>query len=233
MASKNTNLRTMTPSWDLFKPNLDLLREHYVSVIYLFLLPSLVAALGNLMIGALKADSNSLNLTSSQVIGACLLLISLVWQAVNIGPLTYFQLRVADGKTDTLSDYYRKGLKYDIRLILYYLAFTVMAIVGFILFVIPGLYVIRRYFLGSYYLVENDMRTSEALKQSAERSKSYSGAIWGIIGVQVSLIFLSIFVQSLFSYVGIILGELIACSYVFLAVLRYREIEPRSTTKKA
>lgn len=223
----------MTPSWDLFKPSLDLLREHYVSVMYLFLLPSLVAALGNLMIGTVKVDDNSLIITSSQVIGLVLLLISLLWQAINIGPLTYFQLRVADGKTDNLSDYYRVGLRHDIRLILYYLAFGIMAIVGFMLLIVPGLYVIRRYFLGNYYLVDNNLRTVDALKLSAKQSKPYSGAIWGIIGVQVALIFLSAFVQGLLSYVGIILGEIIACTYIFLSVLRYREIEPSGATKKA
>lgn len=233
MASKSASLRTMTPSWDLFKPSVNLVREHYVSVIYLFLLPSLVAALGSLLLGTPKVDHGSIILTASQVTGLLLLLASVIWQIINIGPLTYFQLRAADGKTDSLGDYYRVGLRYDLRLVAYYIIFGFLAILGLILFIIPGLYVIRRYFLGNYYLVDGNLRFSDALKRSAERSKPYSGAIWGVIGVQIALLFLTAFVQGLFSYLGLILGELIACSYVFLSVLRYREIEPRSSAKKA
>jgi hypothetical protein len=152
---------------------------------------------------------------------------------VNVGPLTYFQLRVTDGKTDNLSDYYRVGLRYDLRLIMYYIVFGIMAVIGLILFIVPGLYVIRRYFLGNYYLVDKNVSTREALAQSAKQSKPYSDAIWGIIGVQVVMIFITAFVENSFSYLGIVLGELIACSYIFLSVLRYREIEPQTAAQKS
>ncbi|MDB5169668.1 MAG: hypothetical protein JWN82_64 [Candidatus Saccharibacteria bacterium] len=223
----------MTPSWDLFKPNLALVREHYIGVIYLFLLPSLVGVLGSTLIGAPVAVNGSLQLAPGQTVGLALLLVSMVWQLVNIGPLTVFQLRAAAGKTDSVGSYYRLGLRYDWSLIMYYIVFGVLAIGGLILFIVPGLFVIRRYFLGTYLLVDQDLPFGEALKQSADMSKPYSGAIWGIIGVQVALIFAAALAQSALSYFGIIIGELIACSYVFLSVLRYREIKPAAKAPKA
>jgi hypothetical protein len=78
MTNKTTKLRTMCPSWELFKPSFSLVREQYVNVIYLFLMPSLVAALGSLLVGAPTIENDQLNLTQTQINGLILLAISFI-----------------------------------------------------------------------------------------------------------------------------------------------------------
>jgi uncharacterized membrane protein len=52
-----------------------------------------------------------------------------------------------------------------------------------ILLVIPGLIMIRRYFLAPYVMLDKKVGIREAMDQSAELSKINTGSVWGIIGV--------------------------------------------------
>ncbi|HEY1064231.1 MAG TPA: hypothetical protein VGE30_02945 [Candidatus Saccharimonadales bacterium] len=237
---KNTTAaaRKMTPSWDLYKPNLALVREHYLGVVYLFFIPSLLAVLGSTLFGSPEITNSKLELTTQQTYGAILLLVSFIWQVINMGPLTVFQLRAADKTAGTnLGQYYKDGLQFSVRILFYYLVFGLLFLAGLIFFIIPGLIVLRRYFLAPYYLVDRKLSIRNAMKQSAANSKQYSGAIWGVIGVTIAIVFFASLIQAALPIVGIVIGEIIACTYLFLAVLRYREIEPKATsassTKKA
>jgi hypothetical protein len=228
MGKTTATNHTLPSSWDLLKPNFALIREHYVAVMYLFLLPGLVTSLGSVLIGNLGADGNSMALSTQQIMGLIVLLIGILLEAVLAGPITYFLLRATDGKVDSLGDYYCRGLRYSWPVVVYYVTFTLLVLAGLILFIIPGLMVIRRYALGGYYLVDKDLSVKEAFKMSAKDSKPVSKAIWGVIGVQLLIGLAAVIIQEVFAYVGIILGQLIACSYIFLFVLRYREIQPKT-----
>lgn len=225
--------RTMTPSWDLLKPSISLVREHYLPVIYLFFLPGLLGVLGSTLIGTPDFTDKDFELTQQQMNGVFILALGFVWQVFNLGPLTLFQLRGVDKKVgSSLAEFYKDGLRYDLRLIGYYIVFGLLFILGLILFIIPGLIVLRRYFLAPYYLVDRNLSIREALKQSGEASKPYSASIWGVIGVQIALVIFGSLIQSIIPLIGILIGEVIVCLYLFLGPLRYREIEPRKTVRR-
>lgn len=217
----------MTPSWDLYTASLSLIKEHYLAIIYLVLLPSLLSVLGGLIAGSPVGADGRIDLQLLNPAGVGLLAVSLVWQLVNIGPLTVLQLRAARRQAAPLRTYYQAGLRYDLRLIAYYFLFITLAIGGFLLFIIPGLFVVRRYYLTNLYLVDKRLPVLAAMKASAASSKVYSGAIWGIIGIQVVITLASEFVQVI-PVLGIALAVLLSSSYVFLPALRYREIEKSS-----
>lgn len=218
--------RTLQPSSQLLQSSFPLLREHYVAVMYLFLLPGLVTALGSILAGDGNVLLHAASLSPQQLTGIAILLLGIIWQLLTAGPVTYFLLRTVDTKVDTLGDYYRHGWRYSWRVAIYYLAFALLVTAGLILFIVPGLIAIRRYALGGYYIVDNNVTVAEAFRLSAVDSKPFSGAIWGVIGLQVLIYLAAAVVQSTFNYVGIILGQFITCSYIFLLVLRYREIKP-------
>ncbi len=224
--------KTLTPSWELFNKSAALLRDHYLGVIYLVLLPSLVSVLGQLLLGELNFKNGLPTLTQTQIIGLAIMFVSAIWQLINAGPLAYFSLRVASGtKPEALSTYYREGLRFTPRLFAYYIAFGLQILVGLLLFIVPAFYVLRRNILGPYYLVDADLGVRQALNTSAKRSKAVSGAIWGVMGVSFSIVLVVGFLQITLSSVGLLLGQLLLCTTVFLLALRYRDIEP-TTPKK-
>jgi hypothetical protein len=69
------------------------------------------------------------------------------------------------------------------RMVGLYLLILLYVIVGFILLIIPGLIMIRRYFLAPYIMLDTKCSIKEAMDRSADMSKPYSRMIWGIIGV--------------------------------------------------
>jgi hypothetical protein len=224
MSKKMPALHSMTPSWDLYMANITLIKERYVPAIYLVLLPSLIGVLGGLLAGSPLTADGSLDFSLLNPLGVALLAAGTLWQIINIGPLTVFQLETARGQSKELRAYYQTGLRYDLRLLAYYIVFVLLVFCGLLLFIIPGLFVIRRYFLGNFYIVDKRLPVLAAMKACATSSKRYSGAIWGVIGIQVAVMLATEVVQVI-PVVGIILAVLLSCSYIFLAVLRYREIE--------
>lgn len=212
------------PSWDLLDPNYALIREHYLILIYLYLLPAMVALLGSTLLGAPEVTNGNLQLTGAQTGGLILMLTSVVWQLINAGPSLYFQLQAVRGKAVSLADIYRRGLPFSWRVILYYVCFGVATFVGLLLFIVPGLICFRRYFFGPYFLVDRNYSVGEALQMSAKTSKPYRKAIWGVLGVQLVFIFSAFVFEWSLGLVGSIVSLFVIASIVFLAPLRYREI---------
>ena len=221
--------KTLNPSWQLYNASVNLLREHYVSVIYLVLLPSLVNVLGNLLLGKVDFRHGWPDFSQTQYVGMAVILVSIIWQLINAGPLAYMSLRaVSSKKAETLSSYYRHGLRFSPRLILYYMAFGVLLFFGLVLFIIPAFFVVRRYLLGPDYLVDTNASVHTALTTSADRSKAVSGGIWGVVGVSFTIVLVVGALQVAFSSIGLLVGQLLVCTTVFLIALRYRDVEPKT-----
>jgi hypothetical protein len=106
------------------------------------------------------------------------------------------------------------------RLIGLYIVTGLIIFVGFILLIIPGLIMLRRYFLAPYVMMDKNCGIREAMDRSAAISKPHSGYIWGIIGVTI-----------LISMVGIIplIGSIVAFTmgmfYSVAPALRYQELK--------
>jgi len=69
------------------------------------------------------------------------------------------------------------------RLLGLYLVIGLVVLVGLILLIIPGLIMIRRYYLAPYVMLDKKVGIRAAMDQSAELSKINTGSVWGIIGV--------------------------------------------------
>ncbi len=215
---------TMVPSWDLINTNTDRLKKHYIGLIYLLLLPTLVVLLGSVLIGNITKLSQLTSPTSRQELGYALSIIGIIWGLINLGPSTYYLLQAAKDKATTVSDNYRAALRLTPRLFLFYIVYALLIIIGLILFIIPGIYVFKRYYLGAYYLVDRDLTIRETFKQSAADSKRFSGAIWGIIGVWLVFSIIASGIGNL-PFIGVIIGQLVTYGCIFLPALRYHEIK--------
>lgn len=222
MPTMQKNTPTITPAPELVATNTQLLKKHYLSLIYLLVLPSLLYLLGNILLGNFGSTVPE-RLNSEQILGLAVMLIGFVWLIVNLGPTTYFMIRAAKGKNDDLRVYYKKGLKFTWRLMIYYILYVAAIIIGLLLFIVPGVIIFQRYFLGFYYLVDQDLTVRQAFRAARKDAKQYKRAIWGIIGVE-ALFFLAAGFMGIVPVIGVILGQLLTYGCVFLPVLRYNEL---------
>lgn len=124
------------------------------------------------------------------------------------------QLKSVRGEKIDLSQALKEGLKYFWKLLGLLICMGLLILGGLILLIVPGLIMIRRYYLAPYYLIDQDLSITEAMRQSAADSKPVSGAVWGVIGVSVLFGLLSLVL------VGIVLSVMYYCA----STLRYQQI---------
>jgi uncharacterized membrane protein len=101
-----------------------------------------------------------------------------------------------------------------------YLLIGLYIIVGLILFIIPGLIMLRRYLLAPYVMLDTRCGITEAMEKSAELTKPYSGYIWGIIGVM--------FLIGLFNIIpgiGWMIAFVLGMFYSVAPAIRYQELK--------
>lgn len=150
------------------------------------------------------------------------------------------QLEGAQGKTPTLKHLFDKGKKYLLRLLglslmimLYIIGFTLVGAipivllknalgfaVGIIWFIGAAIFIIQRYFLSPYVMIDKDLPVLETMETSAKMAKNHAGAIWSVIGVTILLGFSGI-IPILGPIVSFVLGAL----YSVAPALRYEELK--------
>ncbi len=134
-------------------------------------------------------------------------------------PLTYTINKTSQGKQVGIDEALTSGLKYFWRLLGLSIVFGFMFLIGLLLFIVPGIIVLRRYYLSFYYLVDKDLDIKTAMKKSAKASELNKGAIYGVIGV--SLLF-GLF--GIFPGIGTIIGTILQFLYSVAPGLRYQEM---------
>lgn len=182
------------------------------------------------LIGSNRIDNNNKEFKLPEITPnaiAALLIMTLVLASISffIHTMTVtLQLESAKGKTPTLKQLWDSAKKYWLRLFGLYVLIFLSIIGGLILLIIPGIIMIRRYFLSPYLMIDKDLPIGEAMRRSAELSKPYSGAIWGVIGVSLLI---SLF-SGLILYVGPYISFVLGIFYSVAPALRYFEIKKLS-----
>lgn len=213
----------MTPSWELVRPSLDLVRNNFEVVLWLLLLPALLIALGTLLLGGTGNIRHISDLSPRQRSGAIVIIVGGLWSLLNLAPAQYFRVAASKKQTVRLQACYRRGLPFFWRLVAVDVLIGLMVLGGLVLLIVPGLIFLRRYYLASYYIVDQDLGIKAALQRASHDSKPVSGAVWGVIGVQISFSILASFI-SIIPALGILLAALVSYICLFLPALRYREI---------
>lgn len=138
-----------------------------------------------------------------------------------ISAMTYaLQLEAAKGKSPSLQHLFNVAKKYWLRLFGLLLLVGIMTVGGLILFIVPGLIVIRRYFFAPYLMIDKDLPIGEAMRASAAMTKPYSGWIWPVIGV---IVLLSL--PNIIPLVGFGIAFVLSVLYSVAPALRYLEIK--------
>ena len=106
------------------------------------------------------------------------------------------------------------------RMLGLYLLIALYVIGGLIFFIVPGFIMLRRYFMAPYVMLETKCGIKDAMERSAELTKPFSGAVWGVIGVMVLFAMLNAI-----PYIGWLISFALSCAYSVAPAMRYQELK--------
>ena len=209
-------------AFSLFKPSWEALKFNLSTFVLIGLIGVVFYGLVALLFGAagLTSKSTTGGFASSLLpVIAVTGVIGLLLAGVFGPAMVYLQLKSV-GKTKVAVG---EALKVGLRLFLRFLGLSiVMGLVigiGFLLLIVPGLFMLRRYILAPYFLVDKNLGIMEAMKQSAETSKKYSSALWGLIGVTIL-----ISLPGIVPVIGGIISAILGIAYYCAPAVRYHEV---------
>jgi uncharacterized membrane protein len=213
-------------AFSLFRPSMEAVKRNPWTYFWLVFIPSLFSLASN---STKVEDANGSSAAIESwgtlpftlaVSSFMLVTLAIVFLSLVIAPaVTHLQLSSAKNKDIGVADALKVGLKYVWRYLGLIIVLVLLFVGGLILFIVPGLIVLRRYFLAPYFMLDKDLSIGEAMKQSAAATKPFSGAIWGIIGVYI-LLSLPGFIPLIGGLVSIALTTL----YSVAPALRYYEL---------
>lgn len=160
--------------------------------------------------------------TSFSLVGFSLLwflLIFVIGTIVNLLALVA-QLDAAEGRRLDFQKLWAVVKELGWRLAGLYIVVSVVVFIGLILLIVPGLILLRRYFLAPYVMIDKKTGIRESMDISAELSRQNTGSVWGVIGVMflIGLINIVPIVGGLASFV---FGSL----YSVAPALRYQQLQ--------
>jgi hypothetical protein len=130
------------------------------------------------------------------------------------------QLEATEGKAIDFTRLWSVIKELGWRMFGLYFVITLYVTIGLILFIVPGLIMVRRYFLAPYVMLDTKCDIKTAMERSAEITKPYAGYIWGIIGVM--------FLIGLFNVlpgIGWMIAFVLGMFYSVAPALRYQELK--------
>lgn len=206
-----------TPSWRLLKPAFFLFKRNAPTVAFVVLLPSLLMQLGTSLIAGFRVFDNWTLLGLFMQFCAGLLILA------NIAAPYVMQLRIVHDRRPGIWEVYRDSIRFIPRIAGFSLLFGFLLIGGLLLFVIPGLIVLRRYFLTPYFLIDKDIGIREAMQQSAITTKPIRRHMWALLGILAAFTALGFGLAKLSPVYGQFIAALPPLVYFLLPALRYRE----------
>lgn len=220
-------------SFELFNPSIEAVRLNLWAFFWLAFVPALLFV-GSSYSGPDNAQQPTAtsDITTAEAVAfggtAFVLVVVGLLLALIIAPaLIHLEIQSARGKKVGVSDALKVGMQYLLRYLGLMILYGLLTVGGLILLIIPGLIMIRRYFLAPYYLIDQDLSIREAMKRSADDSKPYSGSVWGIIGVNILLS-----VPSFIPVVGAFVSMVLTTFYSVAPALRYDELRSFSGDDK-
>jgi hypothetical protein len=229
-ATPNTGVTSseLPSAFKLFKPSWEAVKLNFWTFILLALAPMVLWAIAAIAGGSNAAFEKSgpavetglTALNGTALVAGVLVMLVLIFV---IGPaLVYTQVKSVQAQKVGVGDAFKKGLHYALRFLGLSICVGLLVVVGLILLIVPGLIMIRRYFLSTYLLIEQDQGVFETMRRSAALSKGNgrSMAIWGVIGVTFLISLLGII-----PILGTIASFVLGIAYYCAPAVRYFQLK--------
>lgn len=133
------------------------------------------------------------------------------------------QLDGVEGHTPGFDKLWATTRKLGWRLVGLYLLVGLYVVVGFILFIIPGIIMLRRYSLAPYVMLDKNKGIRESMELSANMTKPHSGAIYRVYGVMILIGLVAVI-----PFLGWIVSFILGMFYSVSLALRYQQLKPLS-----
>jgi hypothetical protein len=246
--NKKTKLvRTSTvlpSSWDFVRPSIQLVRQNIDTMLWLAIIPSglsvLAGALFNRIVTKQTAglgDSPTTAQTATAIqnivhdivttqiglLALGVIALAFLWTILAFPATIELMARAVQGKQTDVFSCLRAGFRKFWRIYAVSILATVIIAFGLLLFIVPGILLMRRYILAPYYLVDRNLPVFQALRTAAAESKPFGGYVLGTFGVFLFFNLLSSACNAL-PVIGLLLGPAVSFIYYFGFALRYKTI---------
>lgn len=213
----------LTSSIDFIRPSLQLLKDNIWPFLYLFFVPNLIATVGIVLAINIDMAANSLIWDDRTKVGLMLFGTGLLWSLATYPGVIIAQMQAIHGKEPTAFDCFKQGLKYIFPMLWLNVLRSTAVFFGILALIVPGLFIIRSFYLAEYYLIDRKLGAMESLKTSRAESLPNAGYIWGTIGI---VMLFGVFSNAVVNIpvAGYVLAQAIALLYIFGPALRYQEI---------
>jgi hypothetical protein len=233
---RKTSAYNLTGAFDLYPQSYRRVRRNLGIFAALSFFP-FVAGLSN---GAWGLDSER-NLNADSVVfanavgnstlpvyiwgGLSLLLFVTLIFAVILRVMTHSaQLEASEGRKVRLKVLWEAVKAKAWPMFLVYLLSGLLIVIGLIFLIIPGIIMLRRYFLAPYVMLDNDtIGVWDAMEKSASMTKKHSRSIYSIIGVMIL-----ISMAGVVPLIGWMISFVLAFFYSVAPALRYQELKKLS-----
>ena len=224
-SSKNTKTSKGAPSavpsaFDLFKPSWAGVKLNLMELVVMFLIPTALLSIYFSLAAAATSTSTG-NVNALGVVLLAIGVLAIAVYAVLLGPaLIHIQLKSARMEKASYESAWETSKKFWWRYLILSLAVGLTILVGLILFIVPGIIFIRRYFLSQFALIDQDLSTVDSMRFSDQLSKGRSMSIFGIIGV-----YILIAIPNVIPFVGSIITFLLQIAYYCAPAIRYDQLK--------
>ena len=214
-------LTLFEPSWEAFKLNFWTFVTVFIAPIIVLLVPGFIAVYGIYM------DSADYQLTHAKpqivfnILAIAIGIVGVILMSFVLTAMMYvLKYQSAKGNKMSVKDVWQQTQPYWWRMFRLYVVRNLVIGIAFLLFIVPGLFMWRRYMLAPYYLLDKNTSVGEAMRQSAADSMRVSGAIWGMMGV-----YIIISLSGVIPLAGYVLGPIIGTVYCCAQALRYLQVK--------
>jgi len=208
-----------TKSYEKIKKNIGIVLGLYFGPILIFFLLIMTAVGIPAVITSASGSSNAANIIaiiSGTLVFVGIILFFLIYTAV----IQTLYLQLARDKKPTLNSVWQEARPRVVDVFFATILSGLVILGGFLLFIIPGFFMIRRYYLVSYFVIDKKLGAREAMKQCSAKSIKASGYVWGVLGVTL-LLSLAGFIPFIGGLISMVLGII----YSVAPALRYDEIK--------
>ena len=129
------------------------------------------------------------------------------------------QLDVSEGKSPTYDKLWATVKELGWRMFGLYIIAGLIILIGFLLLIIPGIFMVKRYFMAPYVMLDEKLGIRASLDRSAAISPTI-GSVWGVVLVVILLSFISVI-----PIIGWLISFVLSILYSVAPALRYQELK--------
>lgn len=202
----------------LFTPSIAAFKRNFLTFVVVGSLPFLLIAI-SIVFQIITASTPEIIRIAGAIATTILFVSGIILSFLTAPTLATTQLQSAKNLRVSPRDAYRLSAPYFLRWMGLTILLALIYVAAIACFIVPFFFMLRRYVLAPFYLIDQDLSISEAMQKSAAESRYYSWAVWGLVLTQ-SLLGLVCAIPIVGWVIGWIPGVLYACA----PAVRYLQI---------